>query len=359
MPEAKPITIAPLTGTLDARSTPDLIPRDGVRMRQNLQLTAEGKETRGTGWSKLLTKAGYNNADFHDQLLTFDGIAVPVTPASLIIMRIDTNNPGFNDFVMDSVTRMGGTSYLVGNGVFSSSDDLTWAVLSAFNAGNAIDNNGTLLVTFINDEIYSSPDGINWTLRHTATATLYGLCYAAGRFVAVGDGISMYSTDGITWTAGGVLGGGGDAYANVVYGAGLFVTFGDTNELKTSPTGETWTLRHTFTLDTPRNIAFGNGIFVIASGDTIHTSTDGITWTRRVLAETSGASLRAVSFVSGEFVLSGQTLPTASKSFRSSDGLTWVLDRDWTTADYAIVGGASKGGGATDHHLVLTIPYVP
>lgn len=70
----KPITISPLTGVLDLRSTPDLIPAGGVRMRMNLQTTAEGKLSRGCGWSKLLTQANYNNTDFHDQLLTFDGV---------------------------------------------------------------------------------------------------------------------------------------------------------------------------------------------------------------------------------------------------------------------------------------------
>jgi len=75
----KPITLAPLTGVLDVRSTPDLIPRDGVRFRQNLQTVADGKLRRGAGWAKLLSQAAYNNADFHDQLLVFDGIVVPVT----------------------------------------------------------------------------------------------------------------------------------------------------------------------------------------------------------------------------------------------------------------------------------------
>lgn len=76
----KPITIAPLSGVLDLRSTPDLIPQGGVRFRQNLQTIGEGKVRRGHGWSKLLTEAAYNNPDFHDQLLTFGAtIRQPVT----------------------------------------------------------------------------------------------------------------------------------------------------------------------------------------------------------------------------------------------------------------------------------------
>lgn len=70
---SKPITVAPLTGILDVRSSPDLMPKGSLRMRQNLQTVDENKLRRGCGWTKLLTRSQYNNQDFHDQLLTFDG----------------------------------------------------------------------------------------------------------------------------------------------------------------------------------------------------------------------------------------------------------------------------------------------
>lgn len=76
----KPISVAPLTGVLDLRSSPDLIPAGGVRMRQNFQTVGDGKLRRGCGWPKLLTSANYNNEDFHDQLLTFGAsMRQPVT----------------------------------------------------------------------------------------------------------------------------------------------------------------------------------------------------------------------------------------------------------------------------------------
>lgn len=76
---AKDIQLAPLTVTLDARSSADLMPAQSVRFRQNLRTIAENKLRRGAGWAKLLTQANYNNADFHDQLLTFGGIRQPIT----------------------------------------------------------------------------------------------------------------------------------------------------------------------------------------------------------------------------------------------------------------------------------------
>lgn len=69
----KGIPVAPLTGLLDTRSSADLIPQGALRYRQNFQTVGEGKLRRGCGWSKALNKSGYNNQDFHDQLLTFGG----------------------------------------------------------------------------------------------------------------------------------------------------------------------------------------------------------------------------------------------------------------------------------------------
>jgi hypothetical protein len=71
MADLKGIPVSPLTGVLDARSSPDLMPANSLRMRKNFKTTDEGKLRRGTGWQKLLSTSNYNNTDFHDQLLTF------------------------------------------------------------------------------------------------------------------------------------------------------------------------------------------------------------------------------------------------------------------------------------------------
>jgi sucrose-6-phosphate hydrolase SacC (GH32 family) len=49
--------------------------------------------------------------------------------------------------------------------------------------------------------IYTSTDGANWTLRTSnATANLRGVCWNGTKFVGVGSGDCVVSTDGITWT---------------------------------------------------------------------------------------------------------------------------------------------------------------
>lgn len=79
-PDLKGIPVSPLTGALDARSSPDAMSPGSLRMRQNLRTVAQNKLRRGNGFTKLLDSEDYNNADFHDQLKTFhSNIRQPVT----------------------------------------------------------------------------------------------------------------------------------------------------------------------------------------------------------------------------------------------------------------------------------------
>lgn len=79
--DLKGIPVSPLTGVLDARSSPDEMPANSLRLRKNFQTIAQGKLRRGTGWTKLLSISNYNNSDFHDQLVIFTpgGIRQPIT----------------------------------------------------------------------------------------------------------------------------------------------------------------------------------------------------------------------------------------------------------------------------------------
>lgn len=81
MPAPQPIPVGPLTGVLDLRSSPETIPRDALRMRQNFRTVGQGTLRRGNGFEKLLNTSNYNNADFHDQLLSLSGASMrqPVT----------------------------------------------------------------------------------------------------------------------------------------------------------------------------------------------------------------------------------------------------------------------------------------
>lgn len=74
--------LSPLTGVLDLRSPPDILPGGSLRWRQNIRTVDRGKVRRAQGFSKLLTNQDpYNNADLHDQLLqiTEEAARQPIT----------------------------------------------------------------------------------------------------------------------------------------------------------------------------------------------------------------------------------------------------------------------------------------
>jgi hypothetical protein len=69
VPCFKPIILSPLTGPLDVRSSPDLIPMGAFRWHQNFQTTERGRLCRRPGFERFLKASSYNNQDLHDQML--------------------------------------------------------------------------------------------------------------------------------------------------------------------------------------------------------------------------------------------------------------------------------------------------
>lgn len=109
-----------------------------------------------------------------------------------------------------------GTSWLAGSGTFvTSANGTTWSAPVAGPAGGALqniviggDNNQFFMYTSATETFYTTPDGINWTARHTITAigtyVYYDAIVGAGIYL-VGPGgggasDSWISTDsGVTW----------------------------------------------------------------------------------------------------------------------------------------------------------------
>jgi hypothetical protein len=117
-------------------------------------------------------------------------------------------------------------------------------------------------------EVYFDP-----TPTVTPFGWINGLAYGAGVFVAVGgaggDGLSMYSSNGINWTRGGNLG----------------------------------------TSSTIMSVAYGIDYFVATADDgSIYYSTDGISWTQEVVTNPfAGGTIACVSFAATTdvFVIAG------------------------------------------------------
>lgn len=136
-------------------------------------------------------------------------------------------------------------------------------------------------------------------------------------FVAVGDGIILTSPDGTTWTQRSMP----ESIRGITFGKGMFVAVGfDT--LMTSNNGVDWTSRITGVEGMFKNfesVTYGNNLFV-AVGTTIHTSTDGVSWSQQYFPN---AELVSVTYGNGKFVAVGYNVESGI-IFTSSDGINWT-----------------------------------
>ena len=244
----------------------------------------------------------------------------------------------------------GFTAVAYGGGVFcavlsgtaiaaTSPDGITWTqrTLPSSTAWNAIAWNGTVFCAISNASgtiAATSPDGITWTARTlSATSTWSAIAWNGTVFVVVNNAaantVSMTSPDGITWTSRTITSG---VWQTVVWNGTIFLAIQNSSTTAcTSPDGITWTSR-TLALapNSPYNIAWGAGIFVINAGATNYqTSPDGITWTSR--RSPSSVQIQIIYFVQGLFVIMLEPTTGYSSSqqnifvwLTSPDGITWT-----------------------------------
>ena len=217
--------------------------------------------------------------------------------------------------------------------------------------------------------IATSPDGITWTQRITPADIddLRGICWSADKslFVSVGSNDVdrvVTSPDGFIWTDRDTV---GDAYYwnDVTYSPslGLFCAvsnFVPSNQTAmTSTDGITWTLRTMADTFQPQGVDWSPslGMFVAAGNNIINTSTDGITWTTQT--PPAGSNDFSAVFWCAEmakFFISNLSVNLLSYS---SDGINWsntvITDsHNWERMAYSpslkrlVV--VSAGGGAID-----------
>lgn len=146
-----------------------------------------------------------------------------------------------------------------------------------------------------NGNVWTSPDGINWTARSTfANNGIFSIIFDGAQFVAgcssnVGQPSVATSADGITWSISRAFDFFGLAtLAGLAYGAitptPLYVLF-DTSappDLDAADTANPWngTLQDPVTTNQLFGATFGSGLYVAVGGpDTAITSPDATTWT--------------------------------------------------------------------------------
>jgi hypothetical protein len=198
-------------------------------------------------------------------------------------------------------------------------------------------------------QILTSGNGVNWQIRYMSTnKVVNGIAYGNGRFVVpgwtldTGNGASLVSTDGVTWTEHATPEDPPVQMNSVTFGNGVFAataqeTFigqpGSSRDayVMTSTDGQTWTPNLTPSPDPIWGIDYSNGRFVAVGGSAFNdrghgssargvilTSSDGSNWTLR-LASTNAVELTQVTGGAGIFVATD----IAGGVYRSGDGDSW------------------------------------
>ena len=198
--------------------------------------------------------------------------------------------------------------------------------------------------------IYSSPDGMTWTLRSSGTQKLNRVIWSGSQFVAVGGNpvggttTILTSPDGVSWTPQPLTGVTGSLSA-VAWSGSLFVAVGSGNAgngILTSPDGVTWTAQTSTNTGYLSDVIWTGSQFIAYGNDATLTSPDGVVWTA---ATVTSPGFSAITYGAGKFVGVG-----GLGIFTSTDALSWTAqvsgtqktlrDVTWTGELFAAAGDA-------------------
>ena len=181
--------------------------------------------------------------------------------------------------------------YGVTSGASATDTTSTWTARTLPSASNwnsvAYGNKQIVAISGSTTVAASSPTGVTWTARTlSASAVWQSVVYGSyGRFVAVANGStnSTYSTNGITWSAGGALPSSA-AWFCLAYGESTYVAVSTTSSTAAAYStdgGTTWSSATLPATCNWQSVCYGNGKFIAVSYGTadVAQSNDGITWT--------------------------------------------------------------------------------
>ncbi len=192
--------------------------------------------------------------------------------------------------------------------------------------------------------IASSDDlGVSWTPRASGvTTTLSKVAFGADRFVAVGNGFVITSADGITWSAPVNLPATGDPLAVAVGERGIII-LGSTRVF-TSSDGQTWTNYPSYlVMSGAVGVGFFEGDYAVygTSETIINRSGDGLQWTGPLTLPTNIYADLGIGRAGSQFLRRGFNVALQS----SRDSLVWTARG--TSSDLTYVNDFAHGGGVT------------
>lgn len=196
---------------------------------------------------------------------------------------------------------------------------------------------------FSKSNIFTTTDGVNWEKNPFNIGVLSGVTHHDGRFIAFGEGGRIAaSPDGVTWETIGdaklrdhldaeaeKLGEEGRIKSNIRAWRRVgdtFVGSGDNGFLITTTDFENWTFPPRIE---PRSRLYieedGNG-FVVYGRQTVHHSTDGVTWTNVTPEIGEKTRFRSLTHDGERFLLN----ESGGQGWESPDGIEWSVIEDAT-----------------------------
>jgi len=191
-------------------------------------------------------------------------------------------------------------------------------------SGGGFGGRGAIAISYTvspnNTDLY-----LSWESNYRQTMSMISaVAYGNGIYVGVGSGITVTSTDAVTWKrtfgAGVFSSDSPDLFTCVTFGNGVFVAGTTYNNIWSSTDGAEWVRRVTGTTGTFYSVAYGNGIFVmVGTSGSVRTSTNGITWSTPSLG--SSSTLHGIVYGSDRFLAVGWNGIWA----HSTNGSTWSV----------------------------------
>lgn len=250
---------------------------DGLSWQKRYANTAGGVAS-GASTPNELADAAYNGSVY--VVVGFRGLIISSPDAVTWTARNAGITSGDNDIT--SITYGAGRFVAVGGTnsslITSSTDGISWSYQGTQpneERNDIVFGGNQFVVVCSSQNFYTSPDGVNWTLRNAGASALYdGVTFANGLYVVTGKSVTspqtaviMTSPDGITWTTRTSAITSPVFQHDVSYDSNVFVSYAFTAGTQT-PT-------------------------IAITGVAVQTSSDGISWTQKTVS--SGAPQQPAS----------------------------------------------------------------
>lgn len=194
--------------------------------------------------------------------------------------------------------------------------------------------------------IYWSTDGQSWTAssKPSSSPWISGVDHGNGRYVGAGYNGAVWSEDGRTWQVSTVR---RDVILRgLAFGAGTFVAVGEGGVVARSADGESWEVAREPVEGEPTlsDVTYGQGKFVAvgASGVRIVSHDAGLTWSEReiwpeperTMSVESNLSLTGVVYAKGQWVVVGRKYMYTSPDATAGSWVKQPVQRYFTDVTY-------------------------